>query len=600
MPRNARDFALFRAILTATAQAMPERMGPIPVTRRHSPGDDRLDSWKEIASYLGREVRTVQGWEKNEGLPVHRHQHGRQGSVYAFKSELDAWREERQVASEPVLAETPPAQPGKRIRVPFQIAIAAVAVAVLLTSLFLWRSLRKPSVEPAPSIVVLPFLDLSPQKDQEYFTDGMTEEIIDALSRVPNLHVVARTSAFAFKGKPTDIREIGRQLNVTAVLEGSVRKSGDQLRITAQLNRVSDGYHLWSRTFNRQLRDIFEVQREIAQAIASEMQAGTVPSREPTRNLEAYRFYQEGRFFFNQHLPPDSYRKAIERYQQAVDRDPNFALAYSGLADAYAYLAEMWVAAPSAVMPKAKQAAEKAVALDGNLGEAHTSLGIVKLDYDWDRQAAQSEFQKAMQLNPGSGWVHHWFAHSLEAQGKLDDATKEMQASLALDPLSVPIGWDVAHELIWAKKYDEALNHLNKSLALFPNHPILLIQKATALYLKGDRQSGHKISESLRAVAGRAPKDPALISFFGLFDAFEARRDDARQALNELERLRRNEYVEPFLATQVCFVLRDRECLFEWFKRGHDERSTQFVYTILEPDVYGNDPRMRALTSEIR
>ena len=574
---------------------MPERLGPVPVSLRRSRGEDRLDSWKEIASYLGREVRTVQGWEKNEGLPIHRHQHGRQGSVYAFKSELDAWREDRKEAPEPIA----PVQPRKPRRLRLQLAVAAV-IAALVCGLFAWKSFHsKPAAEPSSSIVVLPFLDLSPQKDQEYFSDGITEEIIDALSRVPNLHVVARTSAFAFKGKPTDVREIGRQLNVSTVLEGSVRKSHDQLRITAQLNRVSDGYHLWSRTFDRQLRDVFEVQREISQAIADQMKAGTVPSRAPTNDLEAYRSYQEGRFFFNQHLPPSSYRKAIERYQQAIDRDPNFALAYSGLADAYAYLAELWVAAPQEVMPKAKQAAERAVALDSTLGEAHASLGVVKLDYDWDRQAAQNEFRKAMQLNPGSGWVHHWFAHSLEAQGRLDEATKEMRASMALDPLSVPIRWDIGHELILAKRYNEALQHLNKSLELFPNHVILLIEKAMVLYLEGDLQSARPISDSLRT-SGGGRQDPALISFFGLFDAYAGRRDSAEQALRDLERLRQTQYVEPLLATEVCYVVRDHQCLVEWFKRGHDERSTQFVYTVLQKDVYGNDPEMQALAADIR
>src|SRR5215475_12748098 len=222
-------------------------------------GDDRLDSWKEIAAYLGREVRTVQLWEKSEGLPIHRQQHAKQGSVYAFKSELDSWRESRK----PVEKSKPPI---------FMLAGIAAAIAILVAG---WFLLRRPA--PLSSVVVLPFVDFSPQHDQEYFSDGLTEEIIDALSRVPNLRVVARTSAFAFKGRPNDIREIGKQLSVDAVLEGSVRKNGDQLRITAQLNRVSDGTHLWSRTYDRQLRDVFAVQREISQAIANQLRAGEIP-----------------------------------------------------------------------------------------------------------------------------------------------------------------------------------------------------------------------------------------------------------------------------------------------------------------------------------
>ena len=279
---------------------MPDSFEPVPVAQPASSAD-RLDSWKEIASYLGREVRTVQGWEKNEALPIHRHQHARQGTVYAFKPELDDWRETRRglpaaapfedeepandLAQDPQPKDKPDGQTRKIPARARLLAVAACVIAVLAAGIFLWKT-RAESQETFSSIVVLPFLDLSPQKDQEYFSDGLTEELIDALSRVPNLHVVARTSAFSFKGKDSDIRKIGKQLNVGAVLEGSVRKSGDQLRITAQLCRVSDGYHFWSRTYDRQLADIFAVQREIAQAIAAQLRAGDVPVRETTRDLE--------------------------------------------------------------------------------------------------------------------------------------------------------------------------------------------------------------------------------------------------------------------------------------------------------------------------
>ena len=386
---------------------------------------DRLDSWKEIAAHLGREVRTVQGWEKNEGLPIHRHLHSRQGSVYAFRSELDAWRDARKV-----VVEAPAEVPPRRSSFWPMLAIALVTI-LAIGGFLLWKKAAG-SGDAISSVVVLPFLDLSPRHDQDYFSDGLTEEIIDALSRVPNLRVVARTSAFAFKGKANDVRQIGKQLDVGAVLEGSVRKDGDRLRITAQLNRVSDGTHLWSHTYDRTLRDVFAVQHEISQTIASQLRAGDVPQRRGTNDLEAYRTYQEGRYFFNQQEPA-SYRKAIERFQKAIERDPNFALAYAALADSYAYLAENFAEAPKEFMPKARAAAEKAVALDENLAEAHTSMGIVKLDYEWNREAGQREFQKSLQLNPGSGWAHHWYAHSLETQGRIEDAMKEMRTALALN-----------------------------------------------------------------------------------------------------------------------------------------------------------------------
>jgi len=576
---------------------MPEPLRPIALPRQ-SEAKERLESWKEIAAYLGREVRTVQGWEKNEGLPVHRHQHARQGSVYAFRVELDAWRQARK--SEETAPPSLGAVTGRESSKTLFVTIVCAAVILLGTAAFFtWNWVRGRTGDTLTSVVVLPFLDLSPQKDQEYFSDGLTEEIIDALSRVPNLRVVSRTSAFAFKGKPADIREIGRQLNVTAVLEGSVRKSGDQLRITAQLNRVSDGTHLWSRTFDRQLHDIFAVQQEISQSIAGRLRAGSVAERPPTESLEAYRLFQEGRYVFNQHLPPDSYRKAIARYEQAIQLDPRFALAYAAMADAYAYLAENFVAAPREEMPKAKLAAEKAVSLDDNLGEAHTSLGIIKMDYDWDRDGARKEFLRAMQLNPGSGYVHHWFAHSLEAQGRLDEAMKEMRASLDLDPLSLVIRWDIALELISVKRFDEAVAHLKKSLELFPNQPILLTLEAAAYYDKGDLAMGHQTMEAMKAAAAAdgMSGDPYIIIFVAWGAAKEGRRAEAEQGLAQLEQLHRTQYIEPFLVTWLCSALGDKKNLELWVKRGIEERSTQFIYVTLWKDMY-NTPEVQELLSK--
>ncbi|HXN47391.1 MAG TPA: hypothetical protein VN893_12170 [Bryobacteraceae bacterium] len=544
---------------------------------------DRLDSWKEIASYFGREVRTVQGWEKSEGLPVHRHQHARQGSVYAFRSELDAWQRTRQGHPEP-----PEAAPPHRRRWSGALLVAgSVALSVLIVSILASHHPPAHAEGGTPSsIVVLPFLDLSPQKDQEYFSDGLTEEVIDALSRVPDLRVVARTTAFAFKGKAADIRQIGRQLNVTAVLEGSVRRSGDELRITAQLNRVADGYHLWSRTYDRHLRDVFAVQSEISQAISDQLRAGQIPHRERTGNLEAYRLYEEGRYLFNQFQPPDSDYKAIERYQQAIRLDPNYAAAYSGVADAYAYLAENFVVAPRDVMPKAQSAAERAVALDDDSAEAHTSLGIVKLDYERDRAGAEREFLRAMQLNPGSGYTHHWYAHSLEAQGRLPEAMKEMRAALDLDPLDIPINWDIASELLWAGRYDEALQQARKAGDLFPGVAVFPYMETEADYGKADWPAAHRTVEALRQRSPELAADPAFMGMFGVDAARQGRRAEAVQILGRLEALHRKQYVEPFLAIELCSVLKDGAALRLWLQRADEERSSMFVYLPMYRDLW--------------
>lgn len=549
--------------------------------------DDRLDSWKEIAAYLGREVRTVQGWEKTEGLPVHRHQHSRQGSVYALKSELNTWREARRESPSAPPVETGPTAPSRWLWASFAgLALVAAAAALL------WWT-HRPAANAggqSPSVAVLPFLDLSPAKDQEYFSDGLTEELIDALTRVPNLHVVARTSAFAFKGKPADVREIGRQLNVSTILEGSVRKSGDQLRITAQLARVSDGYHLWSRTYDRRLQDVFAVQREISQTIAGLLRGGDLPARSQPRDLEAYRLYQEGRYFFNKFEPPESDTKAIERYRQAIARDPQMAQAYAGMADAYSYLAENFVAAPREVMPKAREAAEKAVALDDSSADAHIALGIVKLDYDRDREGGQREFLRAIQLNPGSGYAHHWYAHSLEVQGRLDEARKEMRAALDLDPLSIPINWDIGSELLCAGKVDEALRHLKKAADLFPNIPVFAFLQVSAYAYKGEGEPAKRLVESLKTTQPGMADDPLFLSTYGMEAVLNGRHSEALAILDRMERLRQTRYVDAFMALPLCAALHDRRRERLWLARGEEERSSMFVYLPMMQAFYHLDP----------
>jgi TolB-like protein/Tfp pilus assembly protein PilF len=581
---------------------MSDSPRPFPIDRPPPEAPDRLESWKEIAAYLGREVRTVQGWEKNEGLPIHRHQHAKQGSVYAFKPELDAWKESRK--SVPVEAAQPPtelpAKPARRI--PIGMVAGGVGLAILMVAgLFFWKNRpARPGGPALSSIVVLPFSDFSSQKDQEYFSDGLTEEIIDALSRVPNLRVVARTLAFAFKGQSHDIRQIGRQLNVDALLEGSVRKAGDQLRITAQLNRVSDGTHLWSRTYDRQLRDVFTVQREISQSIASQLRAGNVPERQGTTDLAAYDLYQEGLYFFNQHEIPDSYWKAIDRYQKAIQRDPKFALAYAGIADAYAYLAENFAVWPKEAMPKARDAAMKAVALDNNLAEAHTSVGIVKLDYDWDPDGAQRELRRALDLNPGSGWVRHWYAHSLEAQGRLDEAMREMRAALDLDPLSVVIYWDIGNELLTAKRYDEDLALLARANELFPNFPIVLWEQAEAYYQKGDHDSWRRTIETIRSSHPEMIKDPSFLAWLGSASARDGRRAEAQQILDQVEQFHRTQYVEPLMVLGLCLTLGDKTAFHRWLARARDERSTMFLYAPLATFFYNDNAEAKAFFAQRR
>ena len=538
------------------------------------PDENRLESWKEIAAYLGREVRTVQLWEKSEGLPVHRHLHGKQGSVFALKPEIDAWREKRR-------------EPAARGSVSRWKPIAAVGIVALLAAwlILVWKTPRH-SGQSITAVVVLPFTDFSAKHDLEYLSDGLTEEIIDALSRVPNLRVVARTSAFAFKGKSADVREIGRQLDVNGVIEGSVQESEGQLRITVQLNRVSDGTHLWSRKYDRPLRDVFGLQNEISQAIAGELRGSAAAQSPPTKNAEAWRLYEEGRYFFNQFEPPQSNLKAIERYQQAIQLDGNFALAWAGLSEADAYLAENMVQPPREVMPKAKEAAEKAVALDPASAQTHTALAAVRLDYDWDRDGAMREIKRALELNPGSAWAKHWYAHALEAQGRYEEATAQFRAALALDPLSVPLYWDLGTELMAAGKLDETLQLLKKASELFPNVPLIAEEQAVAYYGKGDIEKAHAAIETARRLSSDVEDDTFAMAVTGLGDVVEGRRAEAARILDRFEKLHQTRYVEPGMVTGLCAGLNDNRREALWKDRIREERSTLFLYMPLIEKVW--------------
>jgi len=340
------------------------------------------------------------------------------------------------------------------------------------------------------------------------------------------------------------------------------------------------------------------VQREISQSISSQLRAGNVPPRQGTADLAAYELYQEGLYFFNQHEIPDSYWKAIDRYQKAIQRDPKFALAYAGMADAYAYLAENFAVWPKDVMPKAREAAQKALALDDNLAESHTSVGIVKLDYDWDPDGAQRELRRALDLNPGSGWVHHWYAHSLEAQGKLDDAMKEMRAALDLDPLSVVIYWDIGNELLMAKRYDDALSLLAKANDLFPNFPIILFEQAGAYYEKGDHAASERTMETFKSTHPEMANDPTMLALLANAAARAGRRAEARQMLDQVEQFHRTQYVEPVLALGVCETLGDRVAVRRWLDRARQERSAMFLYAPLTTYFYNDDPEAKAFFAQ--
>jgi serine/threonine protein kinase/Tfp pilus assembly protein PilF len=335
------------------------------------------------------------------------------------------------------------------------------------------REIESPVKKQLPSIAVLPFTNLSADKEQDYFCDGMAEEVINALSQIEDLRVVARTSAFAFKDKHEDIREIGRKLNVENLLEGSVRKSGNRLRITAQLINVSDGYHLWSERFDRDLADVFAIQDEISLAIVDKLKVKLLGDEKKkllkryTQNLEAYDLYLKGRYHWNRRTP-ESLRKAMIYFEQVIQKDPNYALAYAGLADCYSMLAQVYVLAPKEAFPKAKALAKKALEIDETLAEAHTSLAFVLSIFDWDWANAGSEYRRAIELNPNYATAHQWFAKDLVSIGRKSEAIQEVYKSLEIDPLSLIINLGAGYVYLDAGYEDKAIEQAEKILDMDP------------------------------------------------------------------------------------------------------------------------------------
>jgi len=362
------------------------------------------------------------------------------------------------------------------------LAVILVIFITLMALFFLFKSYigspKSPitDIDNIPSkisIAVLPFVDMSPNKDQEYFCEGMAEEIINALSHITDLRVVARTSAFSFKGKDMDIREIGKKLNVEVILEGSVRKSGDNLRVTAQLINIEDGYHLWSEKYERKLEDVFAIQDEISLAIVENLKVKLLSDEKNellkryTENKEAYNLFLKGRYYWNRRSEV-GFSKAFGFFERAIELDPDYALAYAGLADCYCMLS-IHLARPEPFIRKARIAAEKALSIDETLAEAHASLGFIKLTYDWDWLGSERSFKQAIHLNPHYPTANNWYALLLSILNRHDEAIHYMTQAWEYDPGSPIINRDLAVMYAWAGDYQKALNQLLFTIDLDPD-----------------------------------------------------------------------------------------------------------------------------------
>ena len=484
------------------------------------------------------------------------------------------------------------------------LKMSALIVLLVMASLASWRlySWKRPATI-IRSLAVLPLESLSSDASQDYFADGMTDELISDLGQISALRVISRTSVMAYKRARKPLPEIARELDVDAVVEGTVLRSGDQVRITAQLIEAATDKHLWSRSYEGQLRDTLALQNQVAQAIAGQIRIN-LNSQERAAlksvrvvNPQAYESYLKGRYFWNKRTA-EGLKVALAYFNQAIEEDPRYAQSYSGLADTYALLGD-WqyaVMTPKEALPRAKAAAIKALELDSTLGEAHNSLAFCLDGFDWDFPSAGKEFQRALELNPGYATAHHWYAWHLSLLGRFDEAIEEMRKAENLDPLSLIINADLAEILLLAHSYDESIRQSRKTIEMDPNFALAHNQLGQAYLQK--QLSDEAITELQKAVQLSAGSPTCLANLARAY-ASSGKKSEAAKLLSDLKRRSSPRYSHAPEIAVVYAALGDKNQAMTWLEKGYEERFNPGV--LLRPgfDPLRSDPRFQEVVRRI-
>lgn len=467
---------------------------------------------------------------------------------------------------------------------------------------------RRPETEDLKwqnSIAVLPFVDLSPEKDQEYFCDGMAEELINALTKIEKLQVASRTSSFQFKEKGYDIHDVGKKLKVKTVLEGSIRKAGNHLRITAQLVNVDGGYHLWSEKYDRKMEDIFAIQDEISLAIIDKLKLKLLKEEKATfikrytDDLEAYDLYLKGRFFWNRRYE-GGLQKGLEYFHQTIKKDPSYAPAYAGIADSLSILGLFGWLPPKEVFPKAKATALKAIEIDDELAEAYTSLGWINMLYDWDWTAAEKALKRALEIDPNYAIGKLWYALYLLYMGRFEEATSTIMKALEIDSLSLLINVNLGCTLYFKRQYDEAIEQCLKAIEMDPNY--LLSYWFLGAGYAGKGMWKEVISAFEKAVA-LSERSPFFIGYLGWAYANSGQKDKARRALNQLEKLSKEKYVSNHSRANIYLGLGEKARLFEYLEKAYEAREPILFPTMKAAPFFDSvrlDPKFKALLKKMR
>lgn len=564
----------------------------------------RLDSWKEIAGYLRRGVRTVVRWEQEEGLPVHRQPHHKRGTVYAYPDELDAWLASRGCDAAREESEMPPEAPPPGRRFPWW-RLALPAAALLLLSVLAWvlvpRSLRPDEV----TLAVLPFVNEDGDPALEPLADGMAEELTRCLSRVaaPSFQVVAHSMVRGMRNPSSRLAPTAERLGVNTVLLGRYSERGGRLVIIAELLEPAGATQFWSAHYERQPGELQAVQEELCREIAGKLAGRLEPGqnqalgRRETLNAEAYREALRGRFHWNKRTAAGM-AAAILHFQNAVAADPSYARAHAGLADAYALLSYYAPAPTSEGAPKARAAAHRALALDPGLAEAWAALGQVESDYYYDWRGAERNFLRSIELNPDYADGRHWYGEYLSKLGRYEEAVKQYTRAAELSPLSLIINTNLAHAYYFARDYDRAIAICRQAIALDPNFPNAHADLGRALLLKG------QADEAVRTLETAVRLDAGPVNGLGRLGyayAVAGRTADARRILQEVLAPPSGRIVSPLAAALVHLGLGGKQEALRWLARAVDERATYVASIQVDPmfDPLRRDARFTALLARM-
>lgn len=532
---------------------------------------DRLDYWQEIAKYLGREVRTVQRWEREKSLPVRRLSGDRddnQPRVFAYKSEIDAWvaRQSGRALSPDASGPTP----------------------------------RDPSIL---RVAVLRLENSGGNPETEFLSDGVSDSLTTRLSQLSRLRVVSRTSVLRYKGQVINPSAVGRELDVDAVLTGRMVTRANALSINLELIDVRDNSVMWAGRYNRGIDDLVTVEDEISQSVAEKLEvkltggSHTLLPKRSKRNPEAYRLYLKGRYYWNKRTG-DAVKKGLDHFHQVIELDPVYGLAYAGIADSYSMMVFNNMISPRDGLPKARAAATRALELDESLAEARSSEAFVKLFYDWDWSGAEREFHRTFEVDPNYSIARQWYAMELAALGRHEEAVRETERGLEIDPLSLSINATSSLLLYFVRQYDQGLEQGLATVDLDPNFFASHFVSGLALEQKGQLE---KAIVEFRASANLSGRWPLFVGAYGHACAAAGDREEARKVIAELRDTSVRKYVSSFAVAAVYAGSGDKELTLDWLEKAHDERAAWMIFLNVHPyfDFLRGESRFQNLLRKI-